>query len=42
MNTTNTFIKGVLTGILGVVLFSSKAVLVKLAYRCYLVLLVIT
>ncbi|AUP77779.1 DMT family transporter [Flavivirga eckloniae] len=33
MQTTRTFVYGVLIGILGIVLFSSKAVMVKLAYR---------
>jgi len=33
MSNSNTFIQGVLLGIFGVVLFSSKAVMVKLAYR---------
>lgn len=33
MQSTKTFIYGILVGLLGVVLFSSKAVMVKLAYR---------
>ncbi len=33
MNVTKSFIYGVLIGVLGIVLFSSKAVMVKLAYN---------
>ncbi len=33
MRTTKTFISGIILGVLGVVLFSSKAVMVKLAYQ---------
>jgi len=33
MKSTKTFVYGILIGILGIVLFSSKAIMVKLAYQ---------
>jgi len=35
MNITKSFVSGILIGVLGIVLFSSKAVMVKLAYNCH-------